>query len=82
MYCFFFDTKKHHRATVQWAMIDQLKNPSDAFKDVIRTHFRLQKDRVLANAKKWLTENNKLYKVCLKSFSFCTYAYTNKSQIK
>lgn len=39
--------------TWQWAMIDMLENPPKAWKDVIQSHFRMQGDRVLANAKKW-----------------------------
>ena len=33
---------------VRWAMIDQLKRPTPGFEDVIRNHFFLKKDAILA----------------------------------
>lgn len=31
--------------TIQWAMVDQLKNPSKGFEDAIREHFRCLRAR-------------------------------------
>ncbi|ETO23729.1 hypothetical protein RFI_13449 [Reticulomyxa filosa] len=45
---------------VRWAMIDLLESPPKCFEEVIKTHFRLSKDRVLANAKKWLGADHKM----------------------
>jgi hypothetical protein len=35
-------------------MIDQIKNPSKGFETVIRRHFYLKKDDILAECNKWL----------------------------
>jgi len=42
--------------TVRWAMIDQLKNPSPGFEEVIKTHFRLKKEAVLEQIDQWTAE--------------------------
>jgi len=39
--------------TVEWAMIDLLKNPPPVWKDIIELHFKLSKERVLANCAEW-----------------------------
>lgn len=39
--------------TVKHAMLDQLTNPSKGFEDVIQNHFRIKKDKILANVTKW-----------------------------
>jgi len=44
--------------TLRHAMIGQMRNPSSGFEDVIRTHFRLQKDRVLNQCIQWLNESS------------------------
>jgi len=44
--------------TVKYAMLDQLKNPSKGFEDVIRNHFRIKKEKVLRTTGKW-TEDSK-----------------------
>lgn len=40
--------------TVQYAMIEMLEEPPKFWEDVIRTHFRLSKDRVMTTITKWL----------------------------
>jgi len=42
--------------TVRWAMVDQLKNPSPGFEEIIKTHFKLKKDIVLEQLDTWLAE--------------------------
>lgn len=49
--------KPLQKATVQHAMIEQLRNPPPCFEDVIKTHFRLQKERTLRNARSWLGDD-------------------------
>ena len=39
--------------TIRWAMVDMLKNPPKGFEEVIKTHFSLRKDAILANIEKW-----------------------------
>src|SRR5690348_5753370 len=41
---------------MQWAMIEQLRNPSPGFEDVIKTHFRVKRDYVYKTVKDWLRE--------------------------
>ena len=42
--------------TLRWAMIESLKKPHPAFKDVIRTHFRLRKGHLLGPVRDRWTE--------------------------
>jgi baculoviral IAP repeat-containing protein 6 len=44
------------QATVRWGMLNQLKNPCPAFKDVLDAHFYLKKGQIMAQCKQWLTE--------------------------
>ena len=39
---------------IKYAMIDTIKNPSEAFKESILVHFYLLKDKVMETCKKWL----------------------------
>jgi len=41
---------------MKWAMEDVIRNPSPAFAEVIRTHFRLLREDILAMGLKWLEE--------------------------
>ncbi|CAG7720785.1 unnamed protein product [Allacma fusca] len=41
-------------ATVEWAMLDQIRHPSACFKDVIHRHFWLKRAEVLSQCEKWL----------------------------
>jgi hypothetical protein len=40
--------------TLQWAMVDALQHPMPHFEDIIRTHFRLHKPKVLGQAREWV----------------------------
>eukprot|EP00798_Chlamydomonas_sp_ICE-L_P010124 gene10124-8024_t len=40
--------------TIRYAMLDQLKNPVPGFEDVIKTHFRLLRSRIMVTTKKWV----------------------------
>jgi baculoviral IAP repeat-containing protein 6 len=42
--------------TVRWAMIDQLKNPSPGFEEIIKSHFRLKKELILEQMDTWTAE--------------------------
>jgi len=42
--------------TIQWAMVDQLRNPSKGFEEAIREHFRLKRAHILRTTAKWLEE--------------------------
>jgi ubiquitin-protein ligase len=44
--------------TIKWAMLDQLQNPSNIFRDVINTHFKLKKKKIIKRLTDW-NENNK-----------------------
>ncbi|XP_059157271.1 baculoviral IAP repeat-containing protein 6-like isoform X2 [Physella acuta] len=44
------------QATVKWAMLEQLKNPSPCFKEIIQTHFWLKRHEILLQCEKWITE--------------------------
>lgn len=52
--------------TMQWAILDQLQNPSKGFEKVIRTNFRIKKDKILEECKIWTDEcfqkNKNMYK--------------------
>jgi baculoviral IAP repeat-containing protein 6 len=41
---------------MQWAILDQLKNPSPGFEDAIKTHFLIKKDIILKECKQWVDE--------------------------
>jgi hypothetical protein len=42
--------------TIQWAMIDVIRNPPQHFADIVRTHFRLHRETVLRETRVWLDE--------------------------
>ena len=44
-------------ATTQWAMLDQLRNPPKGFEQVVRAHFALKKDAILAQLADWAKLN-------------------------
>uniref|UniRef100_A0A2C9JJC5 Dual E2 ubiquitin-conjugating enzyme/E3 ubiquitin-protein ligase BIRC6 n=1 Tax=Biomphalaria glabrata TaxID=6526 RepID=A0A2C9JJC5_BIOGL len=44
------------QATVKWAMLEQLKNPSLCFKEIIHAHFWLKRHEILSQCEKWITE--------------------------
>jgi len=41
-------------ATVQWAMLDMLKNPPPGFEHVVKAHFYLQQKNICQQIEKWL----------------------------
>lgn len=43
-------------ATIEHAMIGQIRNPSRGFEHVIKTHFKLKKDIILNTCAKWIAE--------------------------
>jgi baculoviral IAP repeat-containing protein 6 len=47
--------------TIKFAIINQLKYPEEGFEDVIKTHFKLKKDKVIT----YLKELNKEKEVAL-----------------
>nr|XP_039254574.1 baculoviral IAP repeat-containing protein 6-like [Styela clava] len=44
------------QATVKWGMLEQLKNPSPCFKEVIEHHFWLKRTEILAQCDQWLAD--------------------------
>lgn len=48
--------------TLRHAMIGQLRNPSPGFEDAIRKHFKLLKNRVLAQVQQWVKESSQVYR--------------------
>jgi baculoviral IAP repeat-containing protein 6 len=42
--------------TMEWAILDQLKHPSNGFEEVVRTHFKIKKNDVLDECLKWVNE--------------------------
>ncbi|XP_066281905.1 baculoviral IAP repeat-containing protein 6-like isoform X5 [Branchiostoma lanceolatum] len=44
------------QATVKWAMLEQLRNPSPCFKEVIQKHFWLKRVEVLAQCEEWIAD--------------------------
>mmetsp|Transcript_37843 Transcript_37843/g.50247 ORF Transcript_37843/g.50247 Transcript_37843/m.50247 type:complete len:139 (-) Transcript_37843:121-537(-) len=43
-------------ATMKFAILEQLKNPSKIFRDCIINHFRLKKHRILKQIEEWKNE--------------------------
>lgn len=44
------------QATVRWAMLEQLLNPTPCFKEIIQTHFYLKRTEILQQLDKWLRD--------------------------
>eukprot|EP00020_Sapocribrum_chincoteaguense_P000263 CAMPEP_0170752206 /NCGR_PEP_ID=MMETSP0437-20130122/11849_1 /TAXON_ID=0 /ORGANISM="Sexangularia sp." /LENGTH=1243 /DNA_ID=CAMNT_0011091269 /DNA_START=39 /DNA_END=3769 /DNA_ORIENTATION=- len=49
-------------STIRFAMVGHLRKPPVGFEDVVRTHFRLQKNRLLAQCASWAAEATPRYK--------------------
>jgi len=49
-------------ATVKYAIIEMLEKTPPQFKDVIQLHFKLSRDRTLANVERWMGADSKAYK--------------------
>ncbi|CAL8111027.1 unnamed protein product [Orchesella dallaii] len=43
-------------ATVEWAMLDQLRNPSPCFKEIVQKHFWMKKGEILNQCEQWLED--------------------------
>ena len=44
------------QATVKWAMLEQVRNPSPCFRDVIERHFWLKRHEIMAQVEEWISE--------------------------
>lgn len=44
------------QATVKWAMLEQIRNPSPCFKEVIHKHFYLKRVEVMAQCEEWIAD--------------------------
>ncbi|KAL9897854.1 dual E2 ubiquitin-conjugating enzyme/E3 ubiquitin-protein ligase BIRC6-like isoform 3-T4 [Glossina fuscipes fuscipes] len=48
-----------YQACVRWAMLEQIRNPSPCFKDVIHTHFWLKRNEICTQIENWIEELSK-----------------------
>lgn len=44
------------QATVKWAMLEQIRNPSPCFKEVIHKHFYLKRIEIMAQCEEWIAD--------------------------
>uniref|UniRef100_A0A3Q3KMW9 Dual E2 ubiquitin-conjugating enzyme/E3 ubiquitin-protein ligase BIRC6 n=1 Tax=Monopterus albus TaxID=43700 RepID=A0A3Q3KMW9_MONAL len=44
------------QATVKWAMLEQMRNPSPCFKEVIHKHFYLKRTEIMSQCEEWITD--------------------------
>uniref|UniRef100_A0A8B9PJH6 Dual E2 ubiquitin-conjugating enzyme/E3 ubiquitin-protein ligase BIRC6 n=1 Tax=Apteryx owenii TaxID=8824 RepID=A0A8B9PJH6_APTOW len=44
------------QATVKWAMLEQIRNPSPCFKEVIHKHFYLKRAEIMAQCEEWIAD--------------------------
>ncbi|XP_028844057.1 baculoviral IAP repeat-containing protein 6 isoform X2 [Denticeps clupeoides] len=44
------------QATVKWAMLEQMRNPSPCFKEVIHKHFYLKRVEIMTQCEEWITD--------------------------
>ncbi|KAK2092311.1 Baculoviral IAP repeat-containing protein 6 [Saguinus oedipus] len=44
------------QATVKWAMLEQIRNPSPCFKEVIYKHFYLKRVEIMAQCEEWIAD--------------------------
>uniref|UniRef100_A0A8B9K1H4 Baculoviral IAP repeat containing 6 n=1 Tax=Astyanax mexicanus TaxID=7994 RepID=A0A8B9K1H4_ASTMX len=44
------------QATVKWAMLEQIRNPSPCFKEVIHKHFYLKRVEIMAQCEEWISD--------------------------
>lgn len=44
------------QATVKWAMLEQIRNPSPCFKEVIHKHFYLKRIELMAQCEEWIAD--------------------------
>ncbi|XP_054725362.1 baculoviral IAP repeat-containing protein 6 isoform X3 [Anastrepha obliqua] len=48
-----------YQACVRWAMLEQIRNPSPCFRDVIHTHFWLKRNEICSQIENWIEELSK-----------------------
>ncbi|CAF94074.1 unnamed protein product, partial [Tetraodon nigroviridis] len=44
------------QASVKWAMLEQLRNPSPCFKEVIHKHFYLKRTEIMCQCEEWIAD--------------------------
>ncbi|TRY90785.1 hypothetical protein DNTS_028651, partial [Danionella cerebrum] len=44
------------QATVKWAMLEQIRNPSPCFKEVVHRHFYLKRAEIMAQCESWICD--------------------------
>ncbi|KAM3606446.1 uncharacterized protein V6R79_016382 [Siganus canaliculatus] len=44
------------QASVKWAMLEQIRNPSPCFKEVIHKHFYLKRTEIMCQCEEWITD--------------------------
>ncbi|MGH0165805.1 UNVERIFIED_CONTAM: hypothetical protein FKN15_049712 [Acipenser sinensis] len=44
------------QATVKWAMLEQIRNPSPCFKEVIQKHFYLKRAEIIVQCEEWISD--------------------------
>ncbi|KAI5102813.1 baculoviral IAP repeat-containing protein 6 isoform X13 [Silurus meridionalis] len=44
------------QATVKWAMLEQIRNPSPCFKEVIHKHFYQKRAEIMAQCEEWISD--------------------------
>ncbi|XP_062862910.1 baculoviral IAP repeat-containing protein 6 isoform X2 [Trichomycterus rosablanca] len=44
------------QASVKWAMLEQIRNPSPCFKEVIHKHFYLKRAEIMAQCEDWISD--------------------------
>ncbi|CAG9807884.1 unnamed protein product [Chironomus riparius] len=62
-----------YQACVKWAMLEQIRNPSPCFKDVIFTHFWFKRNEICQQIESWIDELSRSTQVserCGRTISF------------
>ena len=62
-----------YQACVKWAMLEQIRNPSPCFKDVIYTHFWFKRNEICQQIENWIDELSRSTQVserCGRTISF------------
>ncbi|XP_041107829.1 baculoviral IAP repeat-containing protein 6-like isoform X5 [Polyodon spathula] len=44
------------QATVKWAMLEQIRNPSPCFREVIQKHFYLKRAEIMVQCEEWISD--------------------------
>lgn len=65
-------------ATIQWAMVDSLRNPPAEFAPVIRTHFRLRGAAIMQQIDRWIGEATGAHAAQLKTHQAVLQAELDK----